>query len=240
MFCCWYPQSNKHRNLKIGVLRIDYKNNTVTKEVNNESISGLDIEYEVIQGLTLEKAQQSYIDDNIKISIITAIQKLEKRYIKGITGDSSFLMAYQELIREHTILPVFMTSLLQIPIASAYIKPNEQIGIITANSETLTPNLETMLKNIGIQSNMEQIQVIGFQNVDGFDALAKNEIVDINKVNENIKHLIFKTMVDHSNIKLFIMEYTELQCYTDTIRLCSGLPVFDINTMINMFYSCSI
>lgn len=78
MFCCWYPQSNKHRNSKIGVLRIDYKNNTVTKEANNESISGLDIEYEVIQGLTLEKAQQSYIDDNIKISIIKAIQKLEK------------------------------------------------------------------------------------------------------------------------------------------------------------------
>jgi hypothetical protein len=237
MFCCWYQQPNKYRNSKLGVLRIDYQTDM---ESNNESISGLDIEYAVIQGLTLEKAQQSYIDDNIKKSIITAIKKLETKYVKGITGDSSFLIDYQKLIQEHTILPVFMTSLLQIPIACANIKPDEKIGIISANSESLTPNLKTLFKKIGINVNMEQIQVIGFQNVIGFDALAKNEIVDIGTVNDGIKHVIFKTLVDNYNIKSFIMEYNELQCYTDTIRLCSGLPVFDINTMINMFHACSI
>ena len=75
--------------------------------------------------------------------------------------------------------------------------------------------------------------VIGCENVDGFEAVAKGEKVNYKKSYDRYRRISsWKT-----SRKALLMECTELPCYSDTLRASTALLVFDAITMINFFYS---
>ena len=67
------------------------------------------------------------VEDRFKKSIKWLVD--EKR-VRGITGDCGFMMYYQSLAREVTHIPVFMSSLCQLPAVTCAYAPQEQIIII--------------------------------------------------------------------------------------------------------------
>ncbi len=146
-------------------------------------------------------------------------------------------MAYQVFVRQCTKLPVFMSSLLQTPLIAASIEENDKIGILSANSKTLEPNLSKLLTECGVSNNINQFYVIGCENIDGFEAVAKGEKVNYKKVMIGIEELVFEKLAENPGTKALLMECTELPCYSDTLRASTALPVFDAITMINFFYS---
>lgn len=234
--------SDKPRNIKkkIGILRIDYDYPPIPGDVDDSSSFEFDIEYEIVKGLTFEKAQVGYIDNSIIVALKIAIRKLERYNVVGLSGDCGFMMAYQKLIRQMTKLPVFMSSLLQTSILASSIEENEKIAILTANSETLEPNLPKLLTECGILVDLNKFYVIGCQDVPGFEAVANGEKVDYLTVSKGIKNKVFEKLAEYPNTKGFLMECTELPCYSDMLRYETALPVFDAITLINLFYrSCT-
>tara|TARA_Y100000768_G_scaffold386987_1_gene376832 strand:- start:887 stop:1657 length:771 start_codon:yes stop_codon:yes gene_type:complete len=239
---CFGTNANENKNkkrYKIGILRIDYEYPPIAGDVDDERSFDFGVEYEVVEGLTFQNAQQGILSAEIISSFKTAIRKLEKKNVIGLSGDCGFMMAYQKLVCDISKLPVFMSSLLQTPIIAASIEDHETIGILSANSDTLKPNLKKLMTECGVNVNLEQIYVIGCQEIPGFDAVAKGEKVNNKLVNKGIEKIIKHSLVGHPNTKAFLMECTELPCYSDTVRYISGLPVFDIITLINLFYASS-
>ena len=225
---------------KIGILRIDYDYPPIPGDVDDQRSFNFGVEYEIVHGLTFDKAQDGFIDSEIKMALRIAVRKLERRNVVGLSGDCGFLMAYQKEVRQYTKLPVFMSSLLQTSIVSSSIEDDDKIGILSANSKTLEPNLKKLLTECGIHVNIDKVYVIGCENVEGFDAVAKGEKVDSKKVSIGIEKLVKKNLIEYPTTKAFIMECTELPCYSDAIRFTTGLPVFDAITLINLFYcSCT-
>ncbi len=246
MECFLNCSKNKERGMnspvrpKIGILRIDYDYPPIPGDVDDERSFNFGVEYEIVKGLTFEKAQSGYINDEIRIALQIAVRKLERRNVVGLSGDCGFLMAYQKQVRQYTKLPVFMSSLLQTSIVESSIEDVDKIAILSANSKTLEPNLKNLLTECGIQVNIDKVYVIGCEDVEGFDAVAKGEKVDSKKVTIGIEKLVKKKLIEYPTTKAFIMECTELPCYSDTIRFATGLPVFDAITLINLFYcSCT-
>ena len=234
--------SEKPRNIKkkIGILRIDYDYPPIPGDVDDSSSFEFDIEYEIVKGLTFEKAQVGYIDNSIIVALKIAIRKLEQYNVVGLSGDCGFMMAYQKLIRRMTKLPVFMSSLLQTSILASSTEENEKIAILTANSETLEPNLPKLLTECGILVDLNKFYVIGCQDVPGFEAVANGEKVDYLTVSKGIKNKVFEKLAEYPNTTGFLMECTELPCYSDMLRYETALPVFDAITLINLFYrSCT-
>merc|ERR1719326_2273183 len=103
-----------------------------------------------------------------------AIRYLEEKGVCGITGDCGFMMAFQPLAREIATVPVFMSSMVQCPMISVAFDKYDKVLILTANSETLKPQKDTLLNACGFDVDDTRFLIRGCQDVPGFDAVAKD------------------------------------------------------------------
>lgn len=180
--------------------------------------------------------QSGELSDEIKVECRQAVQYLEKQGVSGITGDCGFMIHIQDLISVVTNKPVFMTSLVQLPSLCMCFDSDEIIAIFTANSTTLLPILPRLLEMCALrQEDKDRIQVVGCQDVDGFDAVEKGEAVDVLKVDAGIVALAKQVVAENPRIKAILLECTELPAYADSLKFATGLPVYDSNSVCNSF-----
>ena len=93
--------------------------------------------------------------------MIAGARELEREGVKAITGDCGFMAIYQKEVKESVNIPVFLSSLLQIPFIKATLPEDTEIGIITANSRSLTPNV---FKKIGVKD--DSVVIFGLRDRD--------------------------------------------------------------------------
>lgn len=142
---------------------------------------------------------------------------------------------YQKDISNSVNVPVFTSSLLQIPMIYQILNKKKRIGVITANSKNLT---EEHLYGAGIQNipliimgmeNREYFQQIFIQNQPGF--INKERI--IKEIIETVKNMLNF----NKDIGAIVLECTNMSPYAYDIQKISNLPVFDIYTLMQWFYS---
>ena len=180
--------------------------------------------------------QSGELSDEVKVECRQAVQYLEKQGVSGITGDCGFMIHIQDLISDVTNKPVFMTSLVQLPSLCMCFDSDETIAIFTANSTTLLPILPRLLEMCALrQEDKDRIQVVGCQDVDGFDAVEKGEAVDVLKVDAGIVALAKRVVAENPRIKAILLECTELPAYADSLKFATGLPVYDSISVCNSF-----
>ena len=73
----------------------------------------------------------------IHYRFVEAVLRLDSKGVSGISGDCGFMMYFQDLARQHTNKPVFLSSLIQMPAIMAAYSRQERIAIFTANSKDL-------------------------------------------------------------------------------------------------------
>ena len=86
---------------------------------------------------------------------------------------------------------------------------------------------------LGLQD--QRFIIVGCEDVDGFEAVAAGDKVDVAKVTPGMVAKAKAILVEHPSIRGFMMECTELPPYSDAIRHATGLPVWDAITSCNAF-----
>ena len=155
--------------------------------------------------------------------------------MSGITGDCGFMMYFQHIAREVTPLPVFMSSLCQLPAVTCAFSPNEQIIIMTANGQALEPMRDLIRRECGVDTHEQRYHIISCDDVEGFEAVALGEKVDTKKVGRGIVNKALEALEKYPKSRAFLLECTEMPPYSDSIRFKTGLPVFDAITACNFF-----
>ena len=142
--------------------------------------------------------------------------------------------------RIQTSLPVYMSALAQLPAINCgfSLVREEQIAILTANSETLTPMLPLIREECGLDAgDPKRFVIVGCQDVPGFEAVALGEKVNTKAVEPGIVAKVKKVLEEHPRVKCILMECTELPPYSDAVRAATGLPVYDAITACDYFMS---
>jgi hypothetical protein len=104
---------------------------------------------------------------------------------------------FQSLARQHTKRPVLMSSLVQLPSITCAFAHHEQIAIFTANSRTLNPMHDLIVKECGVRTEDARYVIVGCESVPGFDAVEFGQKVDTKKVQPGIVDLAKHTIADH-------------------------------------------
>jgi hypothetical protein len=175
----------------------------------------------------------SALDDVMK-----AAQELKKEGVRAITSDCGFMALYQEALTEKLELPVFLSSLLQVPFLSRLIPDKYKIGILTVDSDALT---EDILALCGADLP-GRITVEGLQHAQAFSAAFIEETgeLDYIKVKQEVADAARK-MVEHDPlIKTILLECSVLPPYGQAVQQATGLPVFDFVTMIRYVFSAVV
>merc|ERR1712216_34831 len=183
---------------------------------------GYPVIYRVVPGLTFEMAQTGFLTEADEKRFVEAIHFLEAQGVCGIAGDRGFMMYFQKLARRNTKLPVFMSSLAQLPAVTCGFAKNELIAILTVNGKSLKPMKPLIKDECGVDANETRYVIVGCEDVFGTPGI-------IRKVQQVLKK--------HPQIRAFCLESAELPPYADSIRSATGLPVYDAITNCAFFMS---
>jgi len=219
----------------LGVVRLDYDYPPAPGDIDHPGSFGYDVFYRVVPGLTFDICQSGKMTPEVEKNFEEAVDWLIGKGVSGITGDCGFMMYFQQLARRHATVPVFMSSLAQLPAVTCGFSKYELIGVMTANGATLRPMRNLIKDECGVDPEERRFIMIGCEKVPGFDAVAAGGKVNVAKVTPGMVELAKKTVLENPKIRAFLLECTELPPYSDAIRSATGLPVWDSITCCNFF-----
>lgn len=231
-------------NPKLGIIRLDYDYVAAPGDIDHPASFPYEVLYRVVPGLSFEMAQAgtdgskggmtpgSVVEGRFK----EAITYLEEQGVNGITGDCGFMMNFQPLVRTITKLPVYMSSLCQLPAVTCAYGQKEKIAIFTANGTSLDPMRHLIRDECGVDTQGERYIIVGCEGVEHFGPeVAAGDKVDTEKATPGIVKLAKETQYQHPNVRAFLFECTELPQFSDAVRAATGLPVYDSITMSDSF-----
>ena len=162
----------------------------------------------------------------------------KRQGVRAVTGDCGFMGIHQKKLARELGVPVFLSSLLQIPFISIMIGEAAKVGIITADSEYLNKDLLTA---VGV-SDTSNLVITGLRNQPNFRGFALEEtgVLDTETVAAEVVATARQMVTDHKQMRALILECSLLPPYGAAIQAAVNLPVFDYITMINFVFSAVV
>jgi hypothetical protein len=156
-------------------------------------------------------------------------KEMQAEGIKALTGSCGFNAIFQKQVSEALDIPVFLSSLLQVPFALQIIAPSKKVAVMTAYGSSLTPE---HFGYCGV-NDMSRIIVLGLENCPEWNSIfeKEDEPVDMDLVEKEIMGTALDAVKEHPDIGAFVLECTDLPPFGPAIRDATGLPVFSFSTM---------
>ena len=213
----------------IGILLLDSKAHFVQGDVGNAKSYRYPVRFKRVDGLTVERIFAH--DPAFLEKMIQGARELEREGVRAITGDCGFMAVYQQEVKEAVKIPVFLSSLIQIPFIKATLPRTARVGIITANADSLT---ETVFEQLGIPLDRSLV-VAGLQDKPRFHeaAIAENGTLDSEAIEAEILETARDMLHAHPDIRSILPECSMLPPYAAALQEATGLPVYDFLSMIN-------
>lgn len=130
-------------------------------------------------------------------------------------------------------VPVFSSILMQVPLVYTMLKPDHKARIITISAESL---IQKNLTAIGVDKIPHVI--VGTEGEAEFSQKILNDEPDLDaaKSKDEIVRVAKRMIQQNPEIGAIVLECTKMPPYATAIQEKTGLPVFDIYTLVNYVY----
>src|SRR6056297_4152006 len=115
----------------IGILMLDTYTPFIPGDVGNASTYDFPVRYETVEGLTVKRIFSK--DKSAYNTLYEAAVKLQSQGVRAITGDCGFMAIFQNKLKEELEIPIFLSSMLQVPFILNILDEEAKIGILSAN-----------------------------------------------------------------------------------------------------------
>jgi len=217
----------------IGILVTDAVITRPPGDVGNPATYPFPVLYQRVPSASLERIIEKE-DPELLLPILEAARELVRRGAAAITSTCGFMILYQPELARQLPVPVFLSSLLQLPFLRRVLDPEDQIGIITANARHLTPR---HLRLAGLD-DMEAVRISGLENQPAFrEAIFSGSGgFDPEAIQKEVVGAARELIRKNPRVRIFLLECSNLPPYAASVQQATGLPVFDFNTMIQQVY----
>lgn len=221
----------------IGILLLDTSLTPyIPGDVANATTYSFPVRFKEVSGLTVEMMFNK--DTRLLNRLIESGSELVDKGVRAITGDSGYMAMFQREVAKKLEIPVFLSSLLQLPFLTRIIGDGKKVGIIAANSKILD---DALLKEVGI-TDMSSLYIKGVEDEEYFRKTFIEEVgwLDSDKVEKEVVSVAKNMVKEETKIKVILLECSVLPPYRAAVQEAVNLPVFDYVTMINYVYSAVI
>lgn len=224
----WYGES-------IGILILDAAYPCIPGNVGNASTFPFPVRYEKVTGASIDRLLNQQ-DPKLAEPFIQAAVRLQDSGVRAVTGACGFMALFQQQVAQSVDIPVFLSSLLQIPFIHQI--THKKIGIITANAACLKPDHFTA---VGVSHNLP-MAIAGMENqVEFRDAVLREKgSLDSEKIQDEVVNVTKKLVQKHPDIGSILLECSDLPPYAHAVQSAVHLPVFDFFTMINYVHTALV
>lgn len=217
-----------HYDTPIGVLCLESMFPKPRGHIRNPRTFDFPVICSVVKGVDIPKLLFDPQPELLQ-PFIDAARQLEKDGVAAITGSCGFLARFQKELSAAVQIPVFVSSLLQLPIIRLMHGASANIGILTASSKALTVD---HFKNAA--SDIDDYTIRGMEGYPEFWETiikGKRDDFDMGKLEKEICHSA-KELVTDGNLNALLLECTDLSAFSHQIQDATGIPVYDINSLV--------
>jgi hypothetical protein len=220
----------------IGILLLDTSVPFIPGDVANATTYGFPVRFRKIEGFSVARAIGK--DPGIYDALLAAARDLVGQGVRAVTGDCGFMAFHQQHLAEDLPVPVFLSSLLQIPFILSILGGKKKVGVITADSRSLDAAL---LAAIGL-NDTSRIVIDGLETRKAFHhfAIEESGTLDPAEVGAEVVGAGRQLVAEDDSIGALLLECSLLPPYAAAVQEAVDLPVFDYITMINFVFSAMV
>lgn len=152
--------------------------------------------------------------------------------VRAITTSCGFNAIFQKELASSLDVPVFTSSLLQVPLVHKMLGPEEEIGVITAKKAALK---KEHLEAVGIHEEVS-LRVFGLEKCPEWGKIFSDPDMDIDleAVEEEVTGTAEEAVREYPGFRAFVLECTDLPPFASSIRRSTKLPVFDFISLVEL------
>lgn len=218
----------------IGILVQDVHYPLIPGNVVNACSYDYPVRMEIVPGANQQRVHGR--DKSLLPELIKTCRLLESQGVRAITGACGYFGNFQRDVSEEIDLPVYLSSILQIPWIRAGLKSRDEIGILCADIRNLSDHL---FDQCGItQADRERCHIAGAGDRPEFSALLERRgYFDNRKLEAELVDLAVELTNRHPGIRAILLECSDMPPYAAAIQKAVKLPVYDYMTMINYVHA---
>lgn len=213
----------------LGILMLETRFPRIPGDIGNSTTFSFPVRKIVVQGASPKRVVIEG-DPALLEPFIAAGRQLVADGATLITTSCGFLALFHRELAAALPVPVLTSSLLQVAPVAATLRPDQKVGILTANAASLSPRHlaavgagATPVVIRGLEETAEFAQVF----------LYNKETLDVAATRAEVIAATQRLLADHPEIGALVLECTNLPPYADDLRRLTGLPVFDVTTLVN-------
>ncbi len=216
----------------IGVLMLDSVFPRIPGDIGNAQTWDFPVLYKKVSGRKPGKIVLDLSADDLQ-PFIEGARELEQQGVNAITTSCGFLSLFQEELSSAVSVPVLTSALLLAPMVKRMLG-NRKVGIITANSQTLT---EKHLLAVGVNRPGDYC-IIGLEGQKCFTNFTVQnwDSVDISICKQELLNAALALKDNNPDIGALVLECTNMAPFSFAIGQLLHLPVFDIVSLVKLMH----
>ncbi|MGB9901266.1 MAG: aspartate/glutamate racemase family protein [Pseudothermotoga sp.] len=218
---------------KVGVIMLETHFPRLPGDIGNALTWDFPVLYKTVKGTSAQKIIVNDPEPFLQKFIDTALE-LQNNGVRLVTTSCGFLSPFQDRVASALSVPFVSSALILVPLIQKMIGPSRKVGIITANSEALS---ERHFESVGVFG--KNVVKVGIEDTEFGKALLYDKWeIDVELAK---REMVEKARILSSDplIGAIVLECTNMPPFSKDIKSATGLPVFDIVSLINFVYSAA-
>ena len=233
------PRETVARGLLSGRTRTE-KLVRIPGDVGNATTFNFPVQYKVMWGVYNREIVKKNPTKETEQKVIKYAKELEMEGVRAIGSYCGFMSYFQPALTEAVEIPVFSSSLLQVPIISRLIGKDRKVGIITFDSRELS---KEHLLRAGIEESIP-IAIFGLERPppgrSWYDIQEVEPKKRLELIEDRLVYAASQLVSENPDIGAILLECTNLPPGAAAVQKATGLPVFDVTTLLNWAYNAVV
>lgn len=218
----------------IGVICLDTSFTKIPGHIRNRATFGFPVVYQVVRGATPERVV-TRPDPALLQPFIQAAVQLEAAGVSAVTSACGFLALFQAQLASAVRIPLYSSSLMQVPMVARMLAAGRTVGILTADASSLSP-----AHLAGAGAGSVPVRVAGMAEQPEFRTVileGQRDDLDQQRLGGEVLGVAEGLVREHPDVGALVLECTDLVPFAHDIQARTGLPVFDIVTLTGLVHA---
>ena len=217
----------------IGVLCLESYFPKPPGHIKNPSGLRFPVLYETVPGATVGKLIADPAPEFI-VPFLEAARRLEKDGVGAITGSCGFFALFQQELADAVSIPVFSSSIIQVPLVYNMLGRRGKVGVLTASGSNLTSR-----HFAAVGAGDVPVAIQGMEDFPEFREViheGQRTAMDTAKIESEILAAAKRLVRSNEDMGAIVLECTDMPPYAHTLQKAVGLPIFDLTTLATMMH----
>jgi Asp/Glu/hydantoin racemase len=217
----------------VGILMLDTRFPRILGDMGNAATFPFPVRYQRVTGASPDRVVRQGQRELLP-AFVDGARALEREGVRAITTNCGFLAQFQSELAGSVSVPVFTSSLMLVPLVARMLPPGRSVGVMTVDASSIRPAHFT---GAGITPDM-RVVVTGLETEKEFTHVLLDDQLTLDVEAARQEHLTVarRLLAEHPDVGAIVLECTNMPPYRHDIQAVTGLPVFDITTLVCMVH----